>query len=383
MKLSFQIARRFLTFSKGQTVLIMLGIAVGIAVQIFIGLLIQGLQTSLVQRTIGNSSQISIVSETKGKSFAVQDAYLSTLSSDNRLVHVGLTVDGAAFVLVGTKSESTLLRGFSKDANAIYDLENKLTEGRLALSNNEVVLGITLAENLGIKTGDTVQLKTVVGTLRTAQVVGLFDLSVAAINESWVISPSSFAQDLFTLGDTYTSIEMQVREVFKADVTALSLTGSVPAGLKINNWKTQNAQLLSGLNGQSVSTYMIQVFVLISVILGISSVLAITVLQKSRQIGILKAMGINDYQASLIFIFQGLILGFLGGILGVALGIGLLVMFTTFAKNPDGTALIPIAYNIGFIAFSGSVAVISALIASVIPASKSKKLSPIEVIRNG
>lgn len=383
MKLSFQIARRFLTFSKGQTVLIMLGIAVGIAVQIFIGLLIQGLQTSLVQRTIGNSSQINIVSETKGKSFAVQNAYLSTLSSDNRLVHVGLTVDGAAFALVGTKSESTLLRGFSKDANAIYDLENKLTEGRLALSNNEVVLGITLAENLGIKTGDTIQLKTVVGTLRSAQVVGLFDLSVAAINESWVISPSSFAQDLFTLGDTYTSIEMQVREVFKADVTALSLTGSVPAGLKINNWKTQNAQLLSGLNGQSVSTYMIQVFVLISVILGISSVLAITVLQKSRQIGILKAMGINDYQASLIFIFQGLILGFLGGILGVALGIGLLVMFTTFAKNPDGTALIPIAYNIGFIAFSGSVAVISALIASVIPASKSKKLSPIEVIRNG
>ncbi|MGB7594678.1 MAG: FtsX-like permease family protein [Erysipelotrichaceae bacterium] len=383
MKLSFQIAKRFLTYSKGQTILIMLGIAVGISVQIFIGLLIQGLQASLINTTIGNSAQISIVSEVRGASFSVQDSYLSTLSSDSRLVHVGLSVDGAAFAIVGSKSESTLLRGFAKDTASIYNLSGKLTDGRLPSSNNEVVLGITLAQNLGVKTGDTIQLKTVTGTLRDAQVVGLVDLSVAAINESWVISPASFAQDLFALGNTYTSIEMQVKDVFKADTTATDLTATAPSGLKITNWKTQNAQLLSGLNGQSVSTYMIQVFVLISVILGISSVLAITVLQKSRQIGILKAMGINDSQASLIFIFQGLILGFLGGVLGVALGVGLLVMFTTFAKNPNGTALIPITYNVGFIAFSGSVAVLSALIASIIPARKSRKLSPIEVIRNG
>lgn len=383
MKLSFQIAKRFLTFSKGQTILIMLGIAVGISVQIFIGLLIQGLQTSLVNRTIGNSSQISIVSEVKGSSFSIQDAYLSTLSKDTRLIHVGLTVDGAAFAIVGTKSESTLLRGFAKDAALIYDLKNKLTDGKLATSANEVVLGVTLAQNLGVKTGDMIQLKTVTGTLRDAKIVGLFDIGVAAINESWSIGSAAFAQDLFSLKDTYTSVEMQVKDVFKADTTALALTNDVPTGLKVENWKTQNAQLLSGLNGQSVSTYMIQFFVLISVILGISSVLAITVLQKSRQIGILKAMGINDSQASLIFIFQGLILGFLGGILGVAFGVGLLVMFTTFAKNPDGTALIPITYNVGFIAFSGSVAVISALIASIIPARKSRKLSPIEVIRNG
>jgi lipoprotein-releasing system permease protein len=383
MKIAFQIAKRFLTFNKAQTILIMLGIAVGISVQIFIGLLIQGLQTSLVQRTIGNSPQISIVSETKGMSFASDSTLLTTLNQDNRLINIGLSVDGPAFAIAGTKSESTLLKGFAKNTNAIYGLSDKLTQGRMYSANNEVILGVTLAQNLAINLGDKIQLKTVTGTLHEATVVGLFDLKVAAINESWVISNASFAQDLFNLGDTYTSIEMQVKDVFKADVTAASLQSELPAGLKIENWKAQNEQLLSGLNGQSVSTYMIQIFVLVSVILGISSVLAITVLQKSRQIGILKAMGINDTQASLIFIFQGLMLGILGGILGVALGVGLLVMFTTFAKNPDGTALIPIAYNTGFILFSGSIAVISALIASIIPARKSRKLSPIEVIRNG
>ena len=149
------------------------------------------------------------------------------------------------------------------------------------------------------------------------------------------------------------------------------------------DWKAQNAELLSGLNGQSVSTIMIQIFVLISVVLGIASTLAITVLQKSRQIGILKAMGINDSNASLIFIFQGLILGIFGGLLGMALGYGLLQSFTTFAKAADGTPIIPIEFDIPFILASGSIAVFSALLASFIPARKSKKLSPIEVIRNG
>ena len=128
---------------------------------------------------------------------------------------------------------------------------------------------------------------------------------------------------------------------------------------------------------------MIQVFVLISVVLGIASVLAITVLQKSRQIGILKAMGIPDNTASLIFLFQGLILGVYGAIMGVLFGLALILSFTTFARNPDGTALIAIRYDIPFILFSASIAILSALIASFIPAARSKKLSPIEVIRNG
>jgi lipoprotein-releasing system permease protein len=295
----------------------------------------------------------------------------------------GKTADGAVFALTANEDESALLRGFSDDTATIYDLENSLVDGRMADTANEVILGKGLATNLNVDLNETITLQTILGDTVEVKVVGIFDLGVSAVNDSWIVSQSELTQELFNLGDTFTGIEMQVKDVFAADTIAASLEPSVDSDLKVVNWKAQNESLLSGLNGQSISTYMIQLFVLISVILGISSVLAITVLQKSRQIGILKAMGINDSQASLIFIFQGLILGILGGILGVGLGVGLLVMFTTFAKNPDGTALIPITYDATFIAFSGSVAVISALLASVIPARKSKKLSPIEVIRNG
>ncbi|HAS72860.1 MAG TPA: ABC transporter permease, partial [Clostridiales bacterium UBA8960] len=118
-------------------------------------------------------------------------------------------------------------------------------------------------------------------------------------------------------------------------------------------------------------------------VLGIASVLAITVLQKSRQIGILKAMGINDKVSSLVFLFQGFILGIMGGLLGIIFGLGLLWSFSKFALNADGTPVVPIFINFSFIGLSGLIAVSASTLASIIPALKSRKLSPIEVIKNG
>ena len=121
---------------------------------------------------------------------------------------------------------------------------------------------------------------------------------------------------------------------------------------------------------------------MVSVVLGIASVLAITVMQKSKQIGILKAMGIKNSNSSLIFLFEGLVLGIFGAIAGVGLGLGLAKAFTTFALNPDGTPVVALYIDIKFIALSGAIAVISCLFASLIPARKSSALNPIDIIRN-
>ena len=124
------------------------------------------------------------------------------------------------------------------------------------------------------------------------------------------------------------------------------------------------------------------IVVIISVVLGIASTLAITVMQKSRQLGILKAMGLTDRNASKVFVSEGMFLGIFGAIVGVLLGIGLLFAFSQFALNPDGTPLIPITINPGFIALSAGIALVACMIASLIPAIKSSKLTVIEVIRN-
>jgi len=171
-------------------------------------------------------------------------------------------------------------------------------------------------------------------------------------------------------------------DVFTAQDVATWVESMMIGNYTTTNWIEQNAELLSGLQGQSTSSLMIQVFVMVSVVLGISSVLAITVLQKSKQIGILKAMGIKDKDASLVFLFEGFLLGIFGAIMGVLFGLGLTAMFTTFALNADGTPVVPLSIDYGFIALSALIALAASTFASLIPARRSSKLSVIEVIRN-
>src|SRR5690606_1873769 len=124
------------------------------------------------------------------------------------------------------------------------------------------------------------------------------------------------------------TVEIQVADVFTADAAAEEIENRIDrADLTVENWKDNNEELLSGLQGQTFSSLIIQVVVLFSVVIAIASVLSITVAQKSRQIGILKAMGITDGFASRIFIIQGFILGLFGAGIGLALGLGLFQAF--------------------------------------------------------
>ncbi len=385
MKISFKIALRFLKSTKGQTALIALGIAVGVSVQIFIGSLIQGLQKSLIDKTVGNSSQITLSSDTSDRLMSDYDSIVDKIKeSDSRIKNVSVVSDSPALIKTDLKTYSVLVRGMSiDDSDKIYDLKDSIYEGKVPNNKFETLVGKDLKEDLNLNLNDKIGLITNSGDVKTLIVTGFYDLKVASINKAWLITDLSSAKELFSTGDKITGIEMQVTDVFKADEIATVIGSDISrSDIKVDNWKDQNASLLSGLNGQSISSYMIQVFVMVSVILGIASVLIITVVQKSKQIGILKAMGIKDRQSSLIFLFEGFLLGLMGAILGVALGLGLSFIFTKFALNPDGTPVVELYINYNFIIISAVIALIASTLAALIPARGSSKLNPIEVIRN-
>lgn len=386
MRLAFRIALRFLSSNKGQTILIALGIGIGISVQIFIGSLIQGLQVSLVDATIGQASHITL--QQTEKTDPIEDYMLiedNILDQFLEVTAISPTLSSGAFLLYGDAYEQILFRGFELNkANEIYDLEEALVDGKMP-DEGEVLLGRLIFEDNNIQLKDTIEILTPDGDLTEVVVSGVFDLKVSAVNSSWVIGDLSLAQTIFGFDENQvTAIEMQIVEPFDATEVSVAMTEQLKnESITIVNWKEANEQLLSGLSGQTTSSLIIQIFVVISVVLGIASVLAITVLQKSKQIGILKAMGINNKNASLVFLFQGFLLGIIGGVVGVLLGLGLLWSFSTFALNADGTPVVPIYISVQFIALSGFIAVAASTAASIIPALKSKKLSPIEVIRNG
>lgn len=385
MLLPIKIALRFMKSSKGQTLLITLGIAIGVSVQIFIGLLIQGLQTSLIDKTIGSASHITVTAEENGY-VTNYSAVMDEIGDIDGVKAASASLDGPAYISVDGEDVSLLVRGLTvSDAEGIYNLGSALSAGALPSGGNSAIIGKSLAESGDYTVGNTITVfvpKT--ANARELVVSGIFDLKVSSINKSWVITDISTAQDLFGVSDVASSVEVQIDDVFLsvelAD-TVKALTSVV--GLEVVEWQGENEELLSGLSGQSVSSLMIQVFVIIAVVLGIASVLAISVIQKSKQIGILKAMGIKDTSASIIFLTQGFVLGLLGAIAGIILGLGLSVAFTKFALNPDGSPLIPLTLNAGFIALSGGISVVASMLASLIPAVRSMKMDPIEVIKNG
>ena len=144
-----------------------------------------------------------------------------------------------------------------------------------------------------------------------------------------------------------------------------------------------NAQLLTGLRSQGASSVMIQVFVVLAVALGISSVLAVSVVQKSREIGILRATGTSTRQVLRIFLVQGAILGLVGSAAGVGLGIGLGFAFQGVGANPDGSPRFPVTLDALLYLRTAAIAVGVGITAALIPARRAARMNPADAIRSG
>jgi lipoprotein-releasing system permease protein len=297
--------------------------------------------------------------------------------------------------IVPTRTYSAIYRSGSENAplqltggtldqlDTIYDISGRLSAGEAALGSGDVIVGKDFADSFGLKPGSDVTLVLPTGKPATLTVTGVFDFGSAAANTATAFVSGEQAAAVLDMGaDDYSAIDAQVQDVFSSTQVADALTAD-PAldGLKVTEWQAQNSDLLSALQSQSSSSYMIQFFVLVAVALGIASTLAISAVQKTRQIGILKAMGMKDRQSGRIFLWQALILGVSGAAVGVGAGLGLIAIFTFLGRN--STSLFPITPQVGFVVLSFVVGVLVAVASSFIPSRRTSKLDPIEVIQGG
>lgn len=385
MRNNFKIAYRFIKSNKVQTILIALGIALGVTVQLFLGLLINNLNDNLLNKTIGNTSQITVSSKDKGISNYHEIIANIKDKEEDKITNIMGVLDNPAIVEEGDSNKSILVRGLdlSKE-NDIYDLTNKISEGKFPENENEVLIGKGISEDLNLKVDDELVFSSPSIGEKKVKVTGIVDLKVKGMNDSWVITTLTNSQKIFSKEGEVSSIEMKINNdyVFESDEISKNISSYIPSDLDIVNWKEDNESLLDALSGQKTSSITIQVFIIISVTMSIAGVLAISVIQKSKQIGILKAMGIKDRSAAAIFILQGLIFGVVGAFAGGVLGITLFKIFTVMVKTSDGSPLVPGNMYYGFILMSIIISILAAVLASIIAAKKSLKLDPIDIIRN-
>jgi lipoprotein-releasing system permease protein len=378
--LSFSIAVRFLRKSPVQSILIAAGIAVGIGVQVFLGSLIIGLQDSLVDQTIGSSPQVTVQAKEQGSPVDYTTQVKDAVAAQSAITTQVPVRQFSAILKQGADTVPLQLTGGDlAQLNTIYDLSGKVVSGTASLTGPDIVLGNDLAEKYAIKPGQTVSLVLSDGKAIDERLAATVDFGSSQANLSLGFTSAEVAQQVLGYtGDQYSEIQAQVTNVFDSVQVADSLQAE-PAlqGLKVTEWQAENQDLLSALQSQSSSSYTIQFFVLVAVALGIASTLAISAVQKTRQIGILKAMGMRDRQAGRIFLWQAALLGLCGAGAGVIVGVGLISLFSltggslTFGPKP------------GFTAISFVVGVLVALASSLIPSRRTSKLDPIEVIQGG
>jgi lipoprotein-releasing system permease protein len=396
---------RFLREGRMQTLLIFIGVAVGVAVMVFVGALIDGLQANLIRQTLSvqphvivhpaeqsardvamrGANPVAARIEKSAQRTSTLDQWQVTQQIIDRvpgIVASSPTVAGSAFASKGNVSRSVALRGIDPAGYPrIIPIDQKIRAGIFHLVGNEAVVGTELAKDLGLAVGDKLRLVSTEGRDDIFTVTGVFDLGNKDLNQRWVFVSMRSAQTLLDLASSASTIEATVGDVFEADRVAGEI--AMRTGLEADSWMKLNAQLLVALKSQSSSSYMIQFFVMLAVTLGIASVLVVSVVQKSKEIGILKATGTTTGRVTRIFLIQGAIVGIVGSVLGSVLGALLAQLFANLAKNPDGSPTFPVDLGADRFLIATLVATSIGLLAAVAPARRAARLDPAKVIRYG
>ena len=394
----WKIALRFLADNRMQTLLIIVGIAVGSAVIVFITALITGLQANVIERTLGTQAHIRILPPDEvNRVLAPADGTLAldleqpraqrlrsilnwqdvrdVLDAQPELRAVSPLISGPAIARRGVARASVNLLGIDAERyQRIIPIAPELIAGRFLIDADHAVIGKELAEDLGLGIGDKLRLDAGEGREAVVDVAGIFELEVRELDARYVYLDLKQTQTLLDLAGGVTVIETAVDEIFQAEAIAARLARLT--GLQAESWMATNGQLLNALRSQTMTTQMIRLFVGLSVAFGIASVLAVSVVQRTREIGILRAMGSPRGQILRGFLLQGGLLGMAGSGLGGLVGWSLVQVFNTFGPGlffiPVEPTLIPLAM---------AVATVTGVLAAAAPARRAARLDPAVAIR--
>ena len=187
------------------------------------------------------------------------------------------------------------------------------------------------------------------------------------------------AQSLLDLVGGVSSIDLALHDLDLAERLARRIAGET--GLTADSWIKTNAQFFTALTSQRISSNVIRFFIGLSVAFGIASVLVVSVVQRSKEIGILRAMGASRGQMLRTFLLQGGIVGLLGSLLGSALAWSFLALWRMLALNPDGTPMFMITVEPGLILIAAGGATLVGILAALMPARRAANLDPVVAIR--
>jgi len=413
MKLMLRIALRQLLDRKRQSLVSLAGIVLGVAFFLAVASLMQGSEKDFIKRLIDNSPHITVSDDFRNPrpqplDIRYPDALTQVHSvkpmfevrgirQHEQMVEFLRAQEGveAASVLLGQalisfagRDVSITLNGMNpEEVDSVSTISDYMIEGgvdELIINPDGLIVGAELVRRLALEMGENVTVATTSGELRTFKIVGIFRTGRASYDEQQVFADLKRVQALMDRPNRANSVIVKLPD----PGTAFDLASRIEAeyGYKAVSWQEASEDILSTLVIRNIIMYTVVSAVLIVAAFGIYNVISTVVLEKHRDIAIMKSMGFKAGDIRAVFLIQGLILGAVGNLFGIPLGCGLMLLLGQIEFNPPGATeavMMPIDWTWPQFAIASAFAMLAALMAAFLPARKAAQVHPVDILRGG
>lgn len=400
MLYALKIAARYLLSSKAQTALLLLGVALGVFIFIFMSALIGGLANFILQSIAGDLSHVTIVAEAEDPALLLNDSlgrillaqeqsavrqavlrdaavYVPIIAALPGVVAVSPQITGSGFITRGAQVVQVAVNGVEPGKeSAIVQLKTYLVAGSVRLGTGLVVIGQTLADDLDLMVGDTIRLDSGQGVDALLTVSGIYKIGQGGFDRATAYVSLDTARTLLVVPQGVTRIEIKLSDLMAADATALRITAVT--GLEAKSWTEQGAQVLSALAAQGQTGLLLKTFAMVSIVIGIASSLLLSTYRRRAEIGIMRAMGASRRFVVFVFVAQGALVGLLGGLAGA--GLGYLVLSAFPPRDLANPAVLPIDIGEGAFGVAILLTVAIATLAAILPARSAARVDPVTAI---
>lgn len=411
MNLLIEIALGHLRTRRRQTLVSLTGVALGVGFFVAVAAMMQGFQSYFVAKVIDVSPHILVKDEVRVPPVQpVEAAYphgavrllglkpeeelrgikngLARVAELDRLEGVAAApvLSGQVILRYGSRDVSAQILGIEPDGQRrVSNLERDMTAGELDdlfATANGIVLGAGLAERLGAERGDTITALSTAGVVMNMKVVGLYETGITEMDNAQSYALLKKVQVLEDRPNVVDQIRLRLADVDRAESLARRIEQRV--GYRTESWQEQNQNVLGLFVVQNAIMYSTTGAILVVAAFGIFNIVSTVVLEKVRDIAILKSLGFDSRDVERVFVMEGLLVGLAGMLVGWGLGWLLIELLATVRFDIEGFVKSEgFKLNRSFLnyALAGAAAVAAATLAAWLPARKAARVDPVEIVR--
>ncbi len=377
------IALRHLTSRRRQTIFSILAVGLAVMLLVWSQALMVGFTDEMYSKTVDRMAHVTVEPQEDEDYIHLYRKLTEDIRKMNGVVGVSPVLAGPATFEYKDKNKNVVMQGIQVDAHdSVLHINDDIVEGSfgdLKVSSNSVVVGDALAEKLDVDIGDTIDASFPEANPAALKVVGIYD-SGTPLDETLAITSQSTAQGFLDVSNVVNSILVRVDDRERAQTISEEIDAM---GYPASGWKETNPEIIQTLKLEGTSNAITLVLIIIIASFGIVSTLFMAVMEKTKEIGMLMAMGVPRRSIMMIFVMESGILGLLGAVLGVALGAGLAIQMGSYDYGMEvmaGITTIPFVVRLQDAVIIVLFTFLLNLIAGIYPASRASKLDPVEAI---